>query len=216
LILVCTAGGSRLRYAIGDPVVVETIYALIPFSHKTELHIKFIEFLYMTADAKDADIEGGARVLRDLPYLVHHYTLAQLEDKAAALLRTMLTLNHEFVGQWAKSHITTCSPPNDGDNAAWCAAGALINPIKSSSSPSWSGGDGAAAALPGDTKGSTLARALSLLRALPWLRGLDQALRADRAGRGTIAAAMKIRNFSGSSSHMSTRSCQSDTEHENN
>ena len=184
--------GDALTYAIGDPVLIDVIYTLVPFSHRMALHLKVVEFLALRQGLHEA--EGAETASNDVPLLVHHYIQAQVEDKAMPLLQTVTAFGGGFVERWALENLGHASTDHwrGASDIAWCAARFALaedadNGLKIGVA------SGASAPAQDTMSHDAEQRVLALLPALPWLRGLDRALRSEKAGRGVIQAALHVK-----------------------
>jgi len=89
---------------VSDVFMIDTVYGMMPFKQRKELHTAIALW-----HKKETGDDLGERMKR-FPIIVHHYVMAQKEDRASAELIMLTRLGGTFIDNWIKTQISLFLP----------------------------------------------------------------------------------------------------------
>ena len=143
---------------VSDLFMVDTVCSVVPFKHRIALH-EYAARWHKKMTAHDI----GERMKR-FPIIVHHYVMANREDRAGAELMMLNLFGGQFIDKWVLEQVVPMLPATR---------------------------EGERRDDPEDE--DLLARCLLALPSIPWLRGLAKAIRGQQIGRVLIRIAVAKR-----------------------
>lgn len=147
---------------LSDMFMVDTVCSTIPFKHRIALHE------YVAQWHKDQTMHDIGERVKRFPIIVHHYVMANKEERASALLMMLNLFGGTFIDKWVLENVKPMLPT-----------------MLESERYQGHAGD----------ETDMLARSILALPSIPWMRGLAKAIRGQQVGSVLLRIATRFRTF---------------------
>mmetsp|Transcript_7959 Transcript_7959/g.16012 ORF Transcript_7959/g.16012 Transcript_7959/m.16012 type:complete len:1543 (-) Transcript_7959:52-4680(-) len=142
-----------------DMFMVDTVCSTIPFKHRIALHE------YIAQWHKEQTMDDIGERMKRFPIIVHHYVMANKEERASAELMMLNLFGGDFIDKWVLEQVKPMLPT-------------MMETEKYDANEE-----------------DMLARSILALPSIPWLRGLAKAIRGQQVGSVLLKIAARFRTF---------------------